>query len=72
MDKRTKRQKLEDMASQSVSPNEAEIARKKLENMKEEEPIFARHIEFSMEFKMTDEAVERFWHDIMASGFGEY
>lgn len=33
-DTRTKRQKLEDMANQSVSPNEAEIARNKLKELK--------------------------------------
>ncbi len=33
MDRRTKRQKLQEMANQSVSPNEAEIARKKLEEL---------------------------------------
>lgn len=35
-DGRTKRQKLESMANQSVSPHEAEIARKKLAELKEE------------------------------------
>jgi hypothetical protein len=30
-DRRTKRQKLKDMANQSASPQEAEIAKKKLE-----------------------------------------
>lgn len=33
MDRRTKRQKLEAMANQVVSPNEAEIAKKKLEEL---------------------------------------
>jgi hypothetical protein len=35
-DNRTKRQKLQDMANQSASPNEAEIARQKLTEIKEE------------------------------------
>lgn len=38
MDNRTKRQKLEAMANQIASPQEAEIARKKLAAMKAEEP----------------------------------
>lgn len=33
MDRRTKRKKLEAMANQSVSPHEAEIARKKLQTL---------------------------------------
>lgn len=35
-DRRTKRQKLQDMANQQASPREAEIAQKKLEELKEE------------------------------------
>lgn len=33
MDRRTKRQKLEAMANQSVSPNEAEVAKEKLKDL---------------------------------------
>lgn len=33
MDRRSKRKKLESMANQTVSPNEAEIAREKLKDM---------------------------------------
>jgi len=38
LDRRTKRQKLEDMANQTVSPNEAEIARKKLDELPPDPP----------------------------------
>lgn len=38
MDNRTKRQKLQEMADQSVSPNEAEIAKKKLDTLPPDPP----------------------------------
>lgn len=38
-DKRTKRQKLQDMAQQSASPHEAEIAKQKLSELPEEDVV---------------------------------
>lgn len=53
-DRRSKRQKLQDMANQSVSPYEAEIAKKKLEEIDEEPPnqgwsgIYSRYTTFTV------------------------
>jgi hypothetical protein len=47
MDRRTKRQKLLDMANQSVSPNEAEIAKQKLETLQEDPKILRKNIALS-------------------------
>jgi len=71
-DRRTKRQKIEDMANQSASPLEAEIAKKKLEEVREDEPlIFAKFI-----FNIEDEENDLFknWSSFWAtaSGLGEY
>lgn len=55
-DRRSKRQKLQDMANQSVSPHEAEIAKKKLEEIGEEPPnqdwsgIFGRSFTYTVNF----------------------
>lgn len=38
MDRRTKRQKIQAMADQAVSPNEAEVAKKKLEDLPPDKP----------------------------------
>lgn len=85
MDRRTKKQKLEAMANQSVSPNEAEVAKKKLAELKEEEP---QHVSQTLNFQLGRDGVFVYgngeWREVtfevrfddfeftMASGFGEY
>lgn len=68
MDRRTKRQKLERMANQAVSPHEAEIARKKLEELPPDPP--PRHfMRFSITINgitITDQDIHD-WGDIDAS-----
>lgn len=44
MDRRTKRQKVQDMANQLVSPNEAKVAKKKLEILPPDPPLRPRII----------------------------
>ena len=67
-DIRTRRQKLQDMANQSTSPHEAEIARKKLEE-DNTTYTFKRSISFSFRFTTQD---QEFWNKWTLSGFGEY
>lgn len=85
MDRRTKRQKLEAMANQDISPQEAEIAKRKLEELKEEEfpsvsfdnftTTFTVNFTFVSGFSVWD-AKQKKWVDVtdsvFASGFGEY
>ena len=79
-DRRTKRQKLQDMANQQASPKEAEIARKKLEELgsepEEQHISFLKTTETTITFtvNMTPEGFEFFraWYNPTVSGFGEY
>lgn len=53
-DRRTKRQKLEDMAKQTASPNEAEVAKRKLSEIKAEEPKKEHKINFKFTYVPQD------------------
>ena len=52
-DTRTKRQKLRDMANQSESPHEAEIARAKLNELKEESIRFKNGDSFTFNYTVS-------------------
>jgi hypothetical protein len=87
MDRRTKRQKLEAMANQNVSPQEAEIARRKLKELKKEPKEFINSFNnfttFTVNVTFTGTSYLSFWDAkqkkwvnisdaVFASGFGEY
>lgn len=72
-DSRTKRQKLKDMANQTASPYEAEVAKKKLQDLGPEPERHQPELVINFRFEVRNDGFDIFrnWN-YFVSGFGEY
>lgn len=63
MDRRTKKEKLEAMARQSVSPHEAEIAKEKLKTLEEDTKEPPRVVIVPLGFRIKSAEPMGMWYD---------